>query len=109
MLILFGMIANNVTKRKLVYKFFKKKKQTLIYVQLNHVTTFMMVVWKIILVIVTDLKNQLLFIYSHRVMEILKTLDEINNEVLRFLKYIFTLHPNSVMFCALHPHKKKAF
>ncbi len=39
----------------------------------------MMVVWKIILVIVNDFKNQLLFIYSHRVMEILKTLDEINN------------------------------
>jgi hypothetical protein len=57
----------------------------MIYVQLNHLTTFMMVVWKIIVVIVNDFKNQLLFIYSHRVMEILKTLDEINNEVLRFL------------------------
>ncbi len=74
MLILFGIIAINVTKRKLLN--LKKKK---IYVQSNHLTTFMMVVWKIILVIVNDFKNQLLFIYSHRVMEILKTLDEINN------------------------------
>lgn len=61
----------------------------MIYVQSNHLTTFMMVVWKIILIIVNDFKNQLLFIYSDRVMEILKTLDEINNEVLRFLNIYF--------------------
>jgi hypothetical protein len=67
MLILLGMIVNNVTKKGNSFKLLKKNNDFLCAIK-NHLTTFMMVVWKIRPVIICNgfLKINLLLIYSHK-------------------------------------------